>query len=375
LLEFYQSVYGIVIVALLFASGFFSMSETALMAANRNKLRQMAEDEGNKRARLVMRLLETPEQLIATILVGNNIVNIAASALATALAISIWGNVGVAIATGGMTLIVLIWGEITPKSFAAQKAEFVSLRVARPIAFFMVLFRPFSRALTGFANSMIRGLGGSRLMTTPFLAEDEIKVLLDVGQEQGSIEEHEADFIEGIFQFTDKRLSEVGRPFEEVKWVRPDDTLAAVLEVANATGHSRLPVIRASVLEVLGMVYVKDLLFITDEDLHKMSASSILRPIGRFGPRDKVAKSFQRMQKEGTHLAMILEEDGYPIGLVSLEDLLEEIVGDIVDEYEMGRRRVIRARKAIKDGSARAASGKPAPRMDLSPHEAASDKA
>jgi Mg2+/Co2+ transporter CorB len=337
------------IVALLFGSAFFSMSETALMAANRNKLRQLADEQADKRAKRALRLLEKPEQLIATILVGNNIMNVAASALATALAIELFGDIGIGLATGAMTLIVLVWGEVTPKSFAAQKAEWVSMRISAPIAFFEVLFKPVSRALTGFANTLIQGMGGRRLMQTPFLAEDEIKVLLDVGQEEGSIEEHEADFIEGIFEFTDKELREVCRPFKEVVWLRPEDPLTVAVDKANASGHSRLPVVRQDSLEVLGMVYVKDLLFISDSELGGMTANQIIRPIGRFSPKDKLAKSFQAMQKGGFHLAMVLEPDGHPLGLVSMEDLLEEIVGDIIDEYEMGRRRVVRARKAMKE--------------------------
>lgn len=350
------------IVVLLFGSAFFSMSETALMAANRNKLRSIAEEESvgtprGKRAARTMRLLERPEEIIATILVGNNIVNVAASAFATALALELLGSSGLAVATGLMTLVVLVSGEVTPKSFAAQKAEWVSLRVSAPIAFFSVVFKPISRTLTAFANSLIRGMGGSRLMSTPFLAEDEIKVLLDVGQEEGSIEEHEADFIENVFEFTDQDVREVARPFSEVNWVRPDDDLTVVVEVANKSGHSRLPVIRESTLEVLGMVYVKDLLFISDTELKEMTASSILRPIGRFAPATKVAHVFKDMQRTGNHLGMVVEEDGHPTGLVSMEDLLEEIVGEIEDEYEMARRRVVRARKTIHEEGRRRREG------------------
>lgn len=342
------------IIVLLFGSAFFSMSETALMAANRNKLRSLAEEASGaraKRAARTLRLLERPEEIIATILVGNNIVNVAASAFATALALELFANGGLAIATGAMTLIVLIWGEVTPKSFAAQKAELVSMRISAPIVFFSVLFKPISRTLTVFANSLIRGMGGSRLMSTPFLAEDEIKVLLDVGQEEGSIEEHEADFIENVFEFTDREVHEVARPFSEVNWVRPEDDLTVVVEMANKSGHSRLPVIRESTLEVLGMVYVKDLLFISDSELNEMNASSILRPIGRFPASAKVAQAFKDMQRTGNHLGIIVESDGHPTGLVSMEDLLEEIVGEIEDEYEMARRRVARARKTIHEAA------------------------
>lgn len=342
------------IVALLFGSAFFSMSETALMAANRNKLRSIAEEATGpraKRAARTMRLLERPEEVIATILVGNNVVNVAASAFATALALELFGNSGLAIATGAMTLIVLVWGEVTPKSFAAQKAEWVSMRVSGPIAFFNIIFKPVSRTLTAFANSLIRGMGGSRLMSTPFLAEDEIKVLLDIGQEEGSIEQHEADFIENVFEFTDREIHEVARPFSEVNWVRPDDDLTVVVEMANKSGHSRLPVLRESTLEVLGMVYVKDLLFISDSELKEMDASSILRPIGRFAPSTKVALAFKDMQRTGNHMGMVVESDGHPTGLVSMEDLLEEIVGEIEDEYEMAQRRVARARLTIHEAA------------------------
>jgi len=184
----------IILVVLLFMSGFFAGSETALISVNKIRVRKLAE-EGDKRAKRVNKLLERPNRLLATILVGNNLVNIFAAAIATSVAMGFYGNAGIGIATGILTLVILIFGEITPKGFATRNSLRMSLIVSGPIEFLVKIFYPLVKSITFITNKLIRAVGGEAKTIAPFVTEEEIKMLMDVGEKEGVIEKDEREMI------------------------------------------------------------------------------------------------------------------------------------------------------------------------------------
>jgi putative hemolysin len=347
-----------VVVSLAF-SAFFSMSETALLSVSRTRLRYLA-DQGNPRARLALDLLHRPRRLLATILIGNNITNIVASVLTTALALHYFGHWALGVATGALTLVLLIGGEITPKTFASEHAEWTALHVARPIRLFVHLFRPIEISLSWISRLLLRATRASRVRPAQFHTEEEIKVLLRVGRERGHIEAREAELIRAIFEFNDLELDDIVRPAPEVVTVRPDDPLARVAQLVAQTGHSRFPVVDATGRKPLGMVYSKDLLLMAPEAARTLTVNSVIRALPPFPPGTRVAAALQKMQTGGHQMAAVVDAQGNLLGIVTLEDLLEEIVGDITDEYEGARRRLQRDRAKLLQGAAASAGSSPA---------------
>lgn len=330
-------------------SFFFSMSETALLTVNRTRLRYLA-DHGDKRARLAIDLLRRPRRLLATILIGNNVVNIVASVLTTALAIEFLGSYALGISAGLLTLVLLIVGEITPKTFANEHSEFVTLRVARPVLFFRTLLRPLEWILSKVAKALTRASGLGRIKPIQFHTEEEIKVLLKMGREQGHIGDHEAKLIRAVFEFNDLELADVMRPEPEVTFVRPLDPLSRVGQLVARTGHSRFPVLEPGGKRPVGLLYAKDLLLMSADQVASLTAGSVVRAMPSFPPETRLSATLEKMQQEGSQMAAVVDEAGDMIGIVTFEDLLEEIVGEITDEYELARRRLRRERARLDTG-------------------------
>ncbi len=319
------------LIFLIGASAFFSASETALMSLTPLRIRHMIEEK-RKHAKVVSRLAEDPPRLLGAILVGNNLVNIGASAIATALAIDLFGDVGISIATALMTVVVLIFAEITPKSLAAEKAESVSLRVARPILYFTKFFTPLVWLLTRITGLLVRLLGGHNDGNVSVITERELKTMIDVGHEEGVLEGQERQMIQNVFRFADSRVREVMIPRTDAVMLSDDATYAEAMTLFREEGYSRLPVYGEHLDEILGVLHVKDLLFCKDPQQFQVPGE--MKPVFFTYEFQRTLAVLEEMKKERVRLAVVLDEYGGTVGIVTMEDLVEEIVGELADEFD-----------------------------------------
>lgn len=339
-------VQAVALLILLTLSGFFSASETAIFSVNKMKIRHLAE-EGNKKAKLTRRLLENPNKLISTILIGNNLVNMAAASLATILAMSIFGASGAGVATGIMTILVLVFGEITPKTLASRNAEKLSLNISSTINFLSIVFYPVIRILNIITNSLIKMLDGSN-QDNPQITEEEIRMLVNVGEEEGLIDADERDMIDSIFEFDDTLVREVMVPRIDIIAVNVNEEIDNVIKLVIEVGHSRIPVYEETVDNITGVIYAKDLLHPLLNCANKeYSVKDMMRPAYYVPESKKVRDLFAELRKEKVHMAIVLDEYGGTAGIVTIEDVIEEIVGDIQDEYDREEKHI----ETLNDGS------------------------
>jgi putative hemolysin len=230
-----------IISVLIVLSAFFSGSETALISVSKVHIRHLA-DSGNKKASVLITLLENPEEFLTAILIGNNIVNITASVLAADAALQTFGSSGIAIATGVMTLFILVFGEVFPKTLASRHPESFSLHVAKPITMVIYALKPIVWILTSFINFFIVLISGKERIKHPFVTEEKIKIMLRVGEREGTIEKHEREIIHKVFEFSDEKASGVMTPKENMVCIEESKTLDNALALINESGHSRIPV-------------------------------------------------------------------------------------------------------------------------------------
>lgn len=344
----------ILLVILLIMSGFFSMSETALMALSKIRIRHMV-DEGVKGARLVERLSENPSRLLGAILIGNNIVNIGASALATSIAVKLIGPSGVGVVTIIMTILVLIFGEITPKSIAKQNSEKVSLMVSKPINVIVKLFRPLVAVFTAISSVFIKLLGGDPKANQPFITEEELKTMVGVSEEEGVLEDVEKEMIFNVFEFADSQVKDVMVQRVDVIAVDIDSTYDEVMNVIKTEQFSRIPVYNKNIDDVIGILNVKDLVMASQSKDNFKVSDYMREPYYTFEFK-KISELFKEMKKTRSHMAVVLDEYGGNVGIVTIEDLIEEVVGEIEDEYDDDRESdivVVKEDEYIVDGSAR----------------------
>ena len=324
----------VTISVLIVFSAFFSLSETALLSVGKIRIRHQAET-GNKNAKTVVKLLENPEQFLAAILIGNNVVNISASVLATDAALRIFGESGIAIATGVMTLFILVFGEVFPKTLASRNAEFIAMRIANPIIIVINFLRPFVWFITTIVNFMIAILGGKERVKHPFITEEMINMMLKVGEKEGTIEKHEREIISNVFDFTDEKAHGVMTPRENMVCIEESETLNAALDLINTSGHSRLPVYQGDFDNIIGMIYAKDLLKFKDYDLNRMKVYQILRPLLIVKAGKEISSILKDLQQKKMNISVVVDNNMKVIGLVSIEDIMEELVGEIFDEYDV----------------------------------------
>lgn len=322
----------IVLFILLCLSSFFSASETALMSLSKIRVRHLV-DENVKNAEILSKLIEKPSKLLGAILVGNNIVNIGASSLATSVAIDIWGSKGVGLATGVITLFVLIFGEITPKSLATKYAEKISLRVARVMYIITVVLGPIVAILMKFTGLLVRIFGVDLNSHEPSITEAELKTIMSVSHEEGVLQDEEKDMILNVFEFADNKVSDVMTPKINMVIVDINSTYEHILEVIRIEQFSRLPVYEESHDNIVGILYLKDFVLFQGESEEFRVKDYMKQPhytyefIG-------IAEVFSEMRANRSSMDIVLDEYGNAVGLATIEDLVEEIVGDIVDEYD-----------------------------------------
>ncbi len=324
----------IILVFLLSLSALFSGSETALTSVNRIRIRRMIEEKVQGAERLDA-ILEHPSKFLAVILFMNNLVNIAAASLATVIATQYFKTFGAGIATGVMTFLILIYGEITPKSFAIQNAERFALAVAFPIQILSSLLYPVVRVLISITNFFIRILGGKILKEGPFVTEEEIKTMVEVGEEEGVIEEEEKEMIHSIFEFGDTIVREVMVPRPDMITAESTSPIKEILSLIMHEGHSRIPVYKKNLDNIIGIVYAKDILKYLGEGKLDVSLKSLVRPAYVIPETKKVNELLRELRKQKIHMAIVVDEYGTTVGLATIEDLLEEIVGEIFDEYDL----------------------------------------
>lgn len=340
------------LVILIALSSFFSMSETALMSVSKIKLRHMIE-EGVSGAELVEKLTDDPNKLLGAILIGNNIVNIAASAIATVIATDMFGSEGVGIATGVITILVLIFGEITPKSIAKQKSEAVALKVAKPIHFIVVIFKPLVYIFTAISSFFIRILGGDPNEARSFITQEELRTMVGVSEEEGVLENVEKEMIFNVFDFSELQVKDIMVQRVDIISIEQDDSYDEVMEVIKNEQFSRIPVYNQTIDNIVGILNVKD--FSTIENLREgFNVSDYIRePFYTFEFK-RIKELFNELKKTRNHIAIVLDEYGGTVGLVTIEDLIEEIVGDIQDEYdEENHIKIIKDNEYLVDGSLR----------------------
>ncbi len=322
----------IVLVILLLCSSFFSASETALTSLSKIRIRHMV-DEGIKGAGQINKLLDEPGKLLGTILVGNNIVNIAASAIATSLALDLLGSVGVGVSTAVMTIFVLIFGEITPKSLAAQNSERVSLKVAKPLAILVYIMNPVVMVFTYITNILIKMFGGNAGVIQPFITEEELRTIVNVSHEEGVLEVAEKQIINNVFEFGDMHVKDVMIQRTDIIAIDQQSDLNEIIGTIKKEQFSRYPVYVDRIDDIVGIVNVKDFVFLSDDNEIFEIEKYIRKPFYTFEYR-KIIEVFNEMKKNRVHMAIVLDEYGGTAGIVTIEDLLEEIVGDIQDEYD-----------------------------------------
>ena len=321
----------IFLVILLLLSSFFSCAETALTTVNKIRMRTLSE-AGNKRAKRVLRITKDSSKMLSAILIGNNLVNISASALATALAIDLYGNAGAGIATGILTFLILIFGEISPKTLATIHSEKLALAFCGIIQFLMTILTPVIFVINKLAMGFLFLLGVNPKKQQNAITEEELRTIVDVSQETGVIEDEEREMIHNLFDFGDAKVKEIMIPRIDTTFVSIDASYEEVLEIVREDMFTRIPVYEDSTDNVVGIINVKDLLlFDPKKEFH---IRDIMREPFYTYEHKNTSDLFMEMRQSSISIAIVLDEYGTTAGLVTLEDLLEEIVGEIRDEYD-----------------------------------------
>jgi len=319
-----------ILVVLLILSAFFSGIETALMSMNQVKVKALVK-QGKKGSAVLYRIKQKPHKLIITLLIGNNLVNIGAASLATVIATNLFGSSGIGIATGAMTFLVLIFGEITPKTFASQNSEKVSLLAAQPIEILSILLSPFVWFFEKISNIMLKILGSKG---EEALSEAELETIVTMGRKEGLLEKEAADMMHNVLKFGGTIVTEIMTPRVDMVIINGNEKLSDVLDLIVKTPYSRYPVsIKENKIE--GILDIDDVLKqVRDKKLDK-KVKSILRPI-LFVPESKeIDDLLTEFEGKEVPMAVVVDEYGDIEGLVTVEDILEEIVGDIFDKSKV----------------------------------------
>ena len=329
------------LIVLLLGSGFFSASETSLMSLSKIRIRYM-EEEGVKGAKLVSSLIEKSSDLLSSILVGNNVVNIAATSVSTSLFISIFGDGGVAIATAVMTVLVLIFGEITPKTIAANSPEKIAVIVSKPISIIMKITKPIVWVFNLLTGIIFKIMGIDNDGVKPFITEEELKAMVNVSHEEGVLEMEEREIINNVFQFGDMQAKEAMIQRLDMVAIDIEDSYDEIIELFKSEKLSRLPVYQESIDDIVGILNIKDIIFLSDEEIENFDIKDYVREAFFTYEFKKITQLLEEMKKEKTQMAIVVDEYGGTAGLLTIEDLVEVIVGDIDDEYDEEEEEIVK---------------------------------
>lgn len=320
------------IIILLGLSAFFSSAETSFITVSRIKLLSLAQ-EGNKRANMVISIIDQPAKMLSAVLIGNNIVNISCSALTTSFTISVWGNKATGIVTGVLTLLVLIFGEITPKNTANIHATKMAMAYAPIIKFLMIILTPVIFIVDHLAGFFLWLLRIDSNKKKDIFTEDEIRTIVNVSQEEGVIESNEKKIINNLFDFGDSTAKDVMIPRIDMTLADVNSSYDEIIELFRQTMYTRIPIYENSPDNVIGILNIKDLI-VSKSDSKTFDIRKIMRkPFFTFEQKN-TSDLFKDMQLSSTSIAIVLSEYGTTSGMITTEDLLEEIVGEIRDEYD-----------------------------------------
>lgn len=334
------------LVVLVALSAFFSSAETALTTVNIHRMRALAED-GNKRAERVLKLKEDSQKLLSTILIGNNIVNLSASSMATTFTIDLLtkagfsnaASIGSGVSTGVMTFLVLVFGEISPKTAATMHAEKLSLLYVDVIRLLATLFTPIAFIIEGFSGGFLKLLGIDRNQAATAMTERELRTIVDVSHEDGVLENEEHEFINNVIDFGDALVKDVMMPKVDIAFGAVENTYEELADIFLEEQYSRLPIYEESKDNVVGILYLKDLYFYRVRYKEEpFDVRKVMRePFFTF-EHQRISVLMQEMRRQEVSFAVVLDEYGETAGLITLEDILEEIVGDMRDEYDADER-------------------------------------
>ncbi len=313
-------------------SSFFSGSETALMSLNRLRVHHLVE-KGTTNAFLIDKLLSNPNKLLSTILVGNNLVNIGASALATSISLRLFGQAGVGIAIGVLTVLILIFSEVTPKTYAATNNEKFALKIAPLINLAQLIFYPVVKLLGIITNILLKVLRVRSEINGITITEEEIMTLVSLGKNQGSIEPSEEEMITSVFDLNDILVRELMIPRVDIIGIPIEASLKEAWNTIVETDHSRVPIYKGSLDNIVGVLYSKDLIKYV-YSLENGSIKDIIRQPYYVPETKRISELLRELRRERIHIAIVLDEYGGTAGLAFLEDLIETIIGTIGDEYD-----------------------------------------
>ncbi len=323
----------IILLVSLFLCAMASAAETALTSISRIKLKNLVE-EGDQKAIEIDRLLSNPNKLLSTILVVNSVAVIVASSMATVLALQLFGSLGEIIETILISIVVLIFCEITPKTAAVQNPLRWARIFVNPVRAAAWLLTPIVWSLGAITNFLVRIVGGQMKHRGPFVTEEELRLLVTVGEEEGVLEEEETEMIHSIFEFADTTVREVMIPRIDMVTLESDATVDDAVDLALEAGFSRIPVYEENIDNIIGVLYTKDMLKQLREGHDNLLIRDLVRPAYFVPETKKLDDLLREIKQKHVHMVIVVDEYGSVAGLVTIEDLVEEIVGDIQDEYD-----------------------------------------
>lgn len=340
----------IIIILLILVNGFFALSEIALVAARKSKIRQLAK-KGNKKAQVAQKLQEDPNRFLATVQIGITLVGTLAGVIGGARIVSVltpaiakipihWvqksaEEIAIGIVVISISYLSLLIGELFPKYFAVLHAEKVALKIAGPVNLLSKIAGVLLKILTIPSQALVNLFGGKEPIEKVYTAsEDEIKLLVQEAREKGTIEKHEEEFIHSIFQFTDKSAKEVMTPLTEIVALDINCDQEKLIRTVTEEGYSRIPIYQGTIDNIIGVIHTKDIInILQDQDL--IILNDIIRKPYFISEAQKISELLKELQRQRIHLAVVKDNAGKTVGLVTMEDLIEEIVGEIQDEHDI----------------------------------------
>lgn len=321
----------VILIILILLSAFFSSAETSFVSVNIMHMRSLAE-AGDRKALRVLKITEHSSKMLSAILIGNNLVNITASSLATAITLSLWGNAAISVSTGIMTLLVLLFGEITPKTIATIYSEPLARFYSGIIWPLMLILTPIIYFINKLANVILAIIGFDATKRRASITEAELRTIVNVSHEEGVLESREHELINNVFDFGDAQAKDVMIPRIDMTCISVESTYQEIIEVFRRDKFTRLPVFENTIDNVIGIINVKDLLLCQDDD--DFHVRDILRKPYYTFEYKYISELMNELKKTSNNFTIVIDEYGSTVGMITLEDLLEEIVGEIRDEYD-----------------------------------------
>lgn len=312
-------------------SGFFSGSEAVLLSVGHDRAKQLI-DEGGPKGKALSFMIERPSEILTTILVGNNVVNIFASSLTTVLATRIFKEDAIGIAVGATTFIILIFGEIIPKTFARTHAENLSLFVIRVLQVFYYALYPVIKIMVWVIHTV---LGENAQLSGRLITKDDIEYMIQKAEKENTMDSKQIDLINSILEFPKIKVKDIMIPRKEVKYIQLDSSYKSIVDVVGADTHSRYPVCDGELENIKGFLHVKSLAFVQDREKENFNLENLLKEPFFVYEHMKIQAVFDHMNRKKVHLALVKDENGLIVGIITLEDIIEEILGEIQDEHDV----------------------------------------